>query len=272
MSRIRPRTGRRPSGRAARVRRHPTGRSLAPGAAPLAILVDYDGTIALTDVSDTVMAEHVNEAWELRAARYDEGLIGSRGLMAYEMSLIRADAAELLATAAQQPHDPGFVPLVRRAQAAGIPVEVVSDGFGFFIGPALERLGVPELPVITARTTFANGRATIEFPNGHPSCFVCGTCKRQRVLAQQAAGRAVVFIGDGESDRYAAGYADVVFAKRSLVPICVANGWPFQRWTEFSEIHAWLNETLDAWRRDPGTAAMPRPEPKPFFCGPEVWG
>ena len=245
---------------------------LSPGAAPLAILVDYDGTVALTDVSDTVMAEHTNAAWESMAARYDEGLIGSRGLMEWEMSLLRTDGADLFATAARQPHDPGFVPLVRRAQAAGIPVEVVSDGFGFFIGPALERLGVPELPVITARTTFASGRATIDFPNGHPSCFVCGTCKRQRVLAQQAAGRAVVFIGDGESDRYAAGYADVVFAKRSLVPICVANGWPFQRWTEFSEIHAWLNETLDAWRLDPGTAAMPHPSPKPFFCGPEVWG
>jgi 2-hydroxy-3-keto-5-methylthiopentenyl-1-phosphate phosphatase len=245
---------------------------LAPGAAPLAILVDYDGTIALTDVSDTVMAEHVDPGWEAMAARYEEGLIGSRGLMAWEMSLLRADGAELLATAARQPHDPGFVPLVHRAQSAGIPVEVVSDGFGFFIGPALARLDVPELPVITARTTFANGRATIDFPNGHPSCFVCGTCKRQRVLAQQAAGRAVVFIGDGESDRYAAGYADVVFAKRSLVPICVANGWPFRRWTEFSEIHAWLDQTVDAWRNDPSTPLMPRPSARPYFCGPEVWG
>jgi len=245
---------------------------LPPGAAPLAILVDYDGTIALTDVSDTVMAEHTNAAWEEAAARYDRGEIGSRGLMAYEMSLIRADGAELLATAGEQPHDPGFVPFVRRAQAAGVAVEVVSDGFGFFIGPALKRLGVPELPVVTARTTFADGRATIDFPNGHPTCFVCGTCKRQRVLVHQEAGRAVVFIGDGESDRYAAGYADVVFAKRALVPICVANGWPFQRWTEFSEVHAWLNEVVDAWRRDPETALMPRPSRKPYFCGPEVWG
>ncbi len=245
---------------------------LAPGAAPLAILVDYDGTIALTDVSDTVMAEHTNAAWEEAAARYDRGEIGSRGLMAFEMSLIRADGAELLATAAEQPHDPGFVPFVRRAQAAGVAVEVVSDGFGFFIEPALERLGVPELPVVTARTTFADGRATIDFPNGHPTCFVCGTCKRQRVLAHQEAGRAVVFIGDGESDRYAAGYADVVFAKRALVPICIANGWSFQRWTEFAEVHAWLNEVVDAWRRDRETALMPRPSRKPFFCGPEVWG
>ncbi len=218
------------------------------------------------------MAEHVTAAWEEIAARYDEGLIGSRGLMDWELSLIRADPAELLATAARQPHDPGFVPLVRRAQAAGIPVEVVSDGFGFFIEPALERLGVPELPVITARTTFAGGRASIAYPNGHPTCLVCGTCKRQRVLAHQAAGRAVIFIGDGESDRYAAGYADVVFAKRSLVPISVANGWPFQRWTEFREIHTWLNELLDAWRRDPIGSPLPTAVAKPFFCGPEVWG
>jgi HAD superfamily phosphoserine phosphatase-like hydrolase len=250
----------------------PSIEPLAPGTVPLAILVDYDGTIALTDVSDTVMAEHVPGAWEQVAARYDEGLLGSRRLMEWEMELVRADGAALLATAARQPHDPGFVPFVRRARAAGIPVEVVSDGFGFFIEPALRRLGVPELPVITARTTFAGGRATIDFPNGHPECLVCGTCKRQRVLAHQAAGRAVVFIGDGESDRYAAGYADVVFAKRALVPICVMNGWPFQRWTEFTEIHAWLNETLDAWRRDPATEAVPRPVARPFLCGPEVWG
>jgi 2,3-diketo-5-methylthio-1-phosphopentane phosphatase len=245
---------------------------LAPGAAPLAILVDYDGTIALTDVSDSVMAEHVPGAWEEVAARYDEGRLGSRRLMTWEMDLVRADGAALLATAARQPHDPGFVPFVRRAQAAGIPVEVVSDGLGFFIEPALERLGVPELPVVSARTTFAGGRATIEFPNGHPLCHVCGTCKRTRVLAHQAAGRAVVFIGDGESDRYAAGYADVVFAKRALVPICLANRWPFRRWAEFSEIHAWLDETLDARRRDPNAPSLPRPTARPFYCGPEVWG
>src|SRR4029078_13328075 len=171
-------------------------------------------TISLTDVSDTVMAEHVPGLWEDEVAAYDAGLMGSRRLMELEMSLIEFEQGALLATAAAQPHDPGFVPFVRRAQAAGIPVEIVSDGFGFFIEPALEALGVGEVPVITARTQFAGRGATIAFPNGHPSCFVCGTCKRNRVLAHQAAGRAVVFVGDGESDRYAAGYSDIVWAKR----------------------------------------------------------
>jgi 2-hydroxy-3-keto-5-methylthiopentenyl-1-phosphate phosphatase len=243
---------------------------LEPGAPLLAILVDYDGTIALNDVSDQIMAEHVPGDWEAEAAKYDAGGMGSRRLMTWEVDLIDADPAELYATAASQPHDPGFVPLVERAKASGIPIEVVSDGFGFFIRPALASLGLADLPVVTASTTFSGRRARIEFPNGHPTCLVCGTCKRERVRAHQAAGRAVVFIGDGESDRYAAGYADVVWAKRALVKICVEAGWPFRRWTEFVEIDGWLERTLAAWRADPST--LPGPRARPFFCGPEVWG
>ena len=243
---------------------------LRPGDPPLAILVDYDGTVALTDVSDTVMAEHMPGAWEAEVAAYDAGLAGSRRLMVFEMDLVDAPPEALLATAAAQPHDPGFVPCVRRAQAAGIPIEIVSDGFGFFIEPALEALGVGELPVVTALTTFEGRRASIAFPNGHPTCLICGTCKRNRVLAHQAAGRAVVFIGDGESDRYAAGYADVVWAKGSLVRICEEAGWPFRPWSDFAEIDGWLSDTLAAWRADP--ASLRGPMGRPFFCGPEVWG
>ncbi|HEY7735477.1 MAG TPA: HAD-IB family phosphatase [Candidatus Limnocylindrales bacterium] len=246
--------------------------ALRPGDPPLAILVDYDGTVALTDVSDSVMAAFVTGEWEELAARYDAGLMGSRRLMEREMELLDADEAALAATAAAQPHDPAFAPFVARAREAGIPVEVVSDGFGFFIRPALATLGLADLPVITARTTFSGRRARIEFPNGHPRCFVCGTCKRERVLAHQRAGRAVLFVGDGESDRYAAGYADIVFAKRALVTICVDNGWPFHRWTEFAEIDAWLDETVAAWRRHPGTLPAPGSGGHPYFCGPEVWG
>jgi 2,3-diketo-5-methylthio-1-phosphopentane phosphatase len=236
----------------------------------LAILLDYDGTVAQTDVGDAVMAEHVDAGWEPIVAAYDEGRIGSRQTMEAELGLLRATESELMATAVAQPHDPGVAPLVRRAQAAGIPVEIVSDGFGFYIPAALESLGLADLPIVGASTTFDGDRARIDFPNGHRSCFICGTCKRQRVLAHQAAGRAVVFVGDGESDRYAAGYADVVFAKRSLVRICIEAGWPYERWTEFSEIDTWLESTLKAWRHDPGS--LPSPLARPFFCGPEVWG
>jgi 2-hydroxy-3-keto-5-methylthiopentenyl-1-phosphate phosphatase len=192
--------------------------------------------------------------------------------MEWEVGLVRADPDELRRLAAEQPHDSGFAPLVRHASGAGIPVEVVSDGFGFFIPPALTGLGVPDVPVVTADTSFdpSSGRARIDFPNGHPACFVCGTCKRARVFAHQAAGRTVVFVGDGSSDRYAAGYSDIVFAKHALAVLCVEQGWPFRRWTDLAEIDAWLAETIAAWRADP--ASLPAPARRPYFCGPEVWG
>ena len=246
---------------------------LAHDAPPLAILVDYDGTIAQTDVGDMLMAELKSDEWEEATARYDAGLVGSRRLMEWEVGLWHPDPEAMARLAAEQPHDPDFAMLTRRAREAGVPVEVVSDGFGFFIGPALERLGIGDLPIVTAKTTFdADGRPSIAFPNGHPSCFVCGTCKRNRVLGHQAAGRAVVFIGDGASDRYAAGYSDVVFAKEGLERLCIEYGWPFRRWTRFSEIDRWLADVLEAWRADPTSQALPRPQSRPFFCGPEVWG
>ena len=243
---------------------------LAAGAAPIAILVDYDGTIAINDVSDQILVHHVPGSWDDDAKTYDSGGMGSRRLMTWEVSLIDADPAEVFATAAGQVHDRGFVDLVERARGAGIPVEVVSDGYGFFIRPALESLGLGDLPIVTANTVFHGRQASISFPNGHPTCRVCGTCKRERVRAHQAAGRTVVFIGDGTSDRYAAGYADVVWAKRALIAICEEAGWSFRRWAEFAEIDAWLEHTIDAWREDP--ASLPGPQARPFFCGPEAWG
>ena len=90
------------------------------------------------------------------------------------------------------------------------------------------------------------------------------------MLAHQSAGRAVVFIGDGPSDRYAAGYSDVVFAKDSLEQICLAEGWEYVRWSAFAEIDAWLRETLAAFDADPGSLAGP--QHRPLFCGAEVWG
>lgn len=246
---------------------------LRSGDPPIAVLVDYDGTIALTDVSDVVAARHVPGGWERFAALYDAGRLGSRRLMEWEVARMPADPVPLLETAAEQPLDPAFVPFVRLARSAGVPVEVVSDGFGFFIGWAMARLGIADLPVATATMTWpGSGPPTIAWPYGHPRCFVCGTCKRQRVIAHRAAGRAVVFIGDGESDRYAAGYADLVFAKRRLVPICRENGWPFLEWHDFGDIEAWLAATLDQWRLDPASPLVPGLLEHPFFCGPEAWG
>jgi 2-hydroxy-3-keto-5-methylthiopentenyl-1-phosphate phosphatase len=244
---------------------------LRAGDVPVSILIDYDGTIAMTDVTDRLIAEFLPaDVWTAEDDRmYEAGLMGSREIMEREIALFPPDPEGMTRVAAAQPHDPAFPGFVRRAQAVGIAVEVVSDGFGFFIQPAMAALGLPDMPIATARTTFDGGRPRIAWPNGHPTCFVCGTCKRNRVFAHRDSGRAVVFIGDGESDRYAAGYSDFVFAKRSLVRICREAGWPFGPWSSFADLDSWLDDVIDGWSR--GVAPLERREHPPF-CGPEAWG
>ena len=243
---------------------------LLPGGPPVALLVDFDGTIALTDVADTIRYRFLGEAYRADDEAYVAGLEGSRSQLREQARRLPATQSEVEALADAQPHDSTFAPFARRALELGVAIEVVSDGFGFYIEPALERMGAPRIPVVTAQTFWGAGGASMTFPNGHPDCFVCGTCKRQRVLAHQAAGRIVVFVGDGESDYYAAAYSDAIFAKRSLVDLCRSEGWPFRRWHDFTEVQEWLDATVAAWRSDPDS--LPRHSAKPFICGPEVWG
>jgi 2-hydroxy-3-keto-5-methylthiopentenyl-1-phosphate phosphatase len=240
---------------------------LEPGQPPLALLVDFDGTIARGDVTAAVMRATLPPG---RGLPWDEGSNSTwPDMMREAASRFPLDPSRLLEAAAAVPLDGTFSPLVALAHDAGVAVEVVSDGFGFFIESALRRLDAAWVPVASGDTRFGPERTRVAFPHGNPACGVCGTCKRNRVLAHQAAGRRVAFVGDGESDRYAAGYADVVFAKDGLVDICRESGRAYRPWASFDDVRAWLNEQLAAFLVDPGSLAGP--VARPLFCGPEVW-
>ena len=205
-------------------------------------------------------------------------LIGSRELMRWDMDVLPRDGELLRGEAAAMPQDEAFPAFVAAVRGRGALVEVVSDGLGFYVGSNLAALGVADVFVATNANIVAGGGAGMSFPFGHPACFVCGTCKRERVRLHQAAGRIVVFIGDGTSDRFGAAHAEMVFAKDALARMCAAEGWPFIEWESFADIAAEVErafadgrlpgdpEALPAWRAAHGQA------PRPFICGPEVWG
>ena len=252
----------------------------APGGVPISLLVDYDGTVSRLDVGDTLLERLAVDQAEVarKDAQYDSGEVGSRELLRWDLDALPHDPELLLAIATTIPQDETLGLLVECARANGAAVEIVSDGLGFYILDNLARLGLADLPVATNHTNVSGGGAGMQFPYGNPRCFVCGTCKRERVFRHQAAGRIVVFIGDGTSDRYAAAHADVVFAKGKLIDICRAEGWEAMTWASFADIAGWLEAGLgdatlprttadvDAWRE--GRPARPRR----FICGPEVWG
>jgi 2-hydroxy-3-keto-5-methylthiopentenyl-1-phosphate phosphatase len=140
------------------------------------------------------------------------------------------------------PMDPTFAPFARWLQDQDIPLTMVSDGSAFHIAPMLAAAGLDHIPVLTNEFLFGpNGRfAGLAFPNAHPECVGCGTCKMLAVTNMQAAWGPTAFIGDGVSDRFAALYADVVFAKRDLPAICEAAGVAFRPWADFNDVRTAL--------------------------------
>ncbi len=247
------------------------------GGLPLSVLVDFDGTVAATDVTDVLLSLHATDpSWRARDEDYVAGRAGSRTLLAWDATILDPDPARLLATARSQPLDPGFAAAVEFVRAAGGEVEVVSDGLGFYVEPLLARAGAGDLPVATSSMDLRAVPYRLEFPYGHPACLVCGTCKRGRVLAHQDAGRYVVFVGDGESDRYAAWHADLVLAKGRLAALCKAQGWPYRAWRDFAGVRALLGAAIADGTVPPTEREVRQRREavarRGFICGPEAWG
>ena len=174
-----------------------------PDGAPVSVLLDFDGTISLDDTGDTLLARLFEDQQLTRQMDdlYMTGEKGSRELIAWDMEVLPRDADVLWREIDTLPVDETLLDLLAAVREAGAAAEVVSDGVGFHIEHMLERLGVTDLPVATNRTVLGQGGAGVSFPYGHPACFVCGTCKRERVRLHRDAGRAVVFVVDGRSDR-----------------------------------------------------------------------
>lgn len=253
-----------------------------PAGAPISVLVDYDGTVSRQDVGTVLLAEHALVDAAVVAAKdadYDEGRSGSRDLMQWDMEVLPRDGALLRSFAAGIPQDQTFVSFVAAVRAADVAIEIVSDGLGFYVASNLARLdpALADLPVAT-NDNDVDGDGRLTFPFAHPTCFVCGTCKRERVRAHEADGRVVIFIGDGSSDRYAAHHADIVWAKDALLRWGEATGRDFRAWDRFAEIEAWFVDALSDGRLPATAADLPawrathQPLRPNFICGPEAWG
>ena len=221
-----------------------------------AVVVDFDGTACSHDVAEHLLDAFADPSWRRFDEAWDRGEMGAPEGLSRQATMLEATTAELIAFALEHcPMDPTFAPFVDRCHDAGVPVTVASDGFGFYIPPLLAAAGATPAAVVTN----AWSEARMSFPHGHPDCMNCGTCKMNVVLG---APGPVAFIGEGASDRYAANYADVVFAKDALVALCDRDGVTWTAWDDFDDVWQHLTDGSPV----PGPVApvscpgwMPRP-------------
>jgi 2-hydroxy-3-keto-5-methylthiopentenyl-1-phosphate phosphatase len=200
------------------------------------VVIDFDGTACAHDVAADLLDRFGPAGWIELDDATERGEIADRECLQREAEMLTHPTEELAAFAGEHcPLDPTFAPFVRWLQGEGVYVAIASDGFGFYIEPILRAAGLAHLPVFTNTWTGAG----LRFDRGHPTCVGCGTCKIEAVFAARVDGP-VAYVGEGSSDRFAALYADVAFAKDRLVDLATADGVPFVPWTSFDDVRARL--------------------------------
>ncbi|MFS8137205.1 MAG: MtnX-like HAD-IB family phosphatase [Thermomonas sp.] len=230
------------------------------------ILCDFDGTVTLEDVTDTLLDRLGRPGWEDLEAQWRSGVIGSRECMAGQVALLGGDASNLDAVIDSIDIDPGFPTFVKAARAAGVQVVILSDGLDYAIERILAAHGIePPLQIIAnhlLRTQTEEWQ--LEFPHARADCR-SGNCKCAFARAQQALARSTLLIGDGQSDVCVSGRVDFVFAKDRLLEHCNNNGIAHRPITGFTEALALLPSLL-AGELAPNTRSTFLPLPRSQYA------
>ncbi|HEU0277821.1 MAG TPA: MtnX-like HAD-IB family phosphatase [Rhodanobacteraceae bacterium] len=192
------------------------------------ILCDFDGTIAVEDVTDSLLDRFAAPEWQVLERDWRAGKIGSAECMAGQVALLDASRDEIDEHLDALRIDPAFPAFAEAVLAAGSTLRVVSDGLDYAVRAILSRCHLDDLPVLANRLVPNGPRAwKLETPFSDPHCRIgSGHCKCASAVREHNRHHRVLLIGDGASDYCPAGEADYVFAKHRLIEHCRHAGIP----------------------------------------------
>jgi len=217
----------------------------------LKLFVDFDGTVTTTDVGDAFFLAFGGPVCTQIVRDYREERISARECFDREAAAIgRLPLTEAEAFVAGQGVDPGFPSFVRFCRENGIGLQIVSDGLDFYITRILALHGVGDVPVCSNRLIVspadADGRAgiAVEYPFQDAECTRCACCKRNILVTGAGDEDIIGYVGEGYSDRCAARYADIVFAKDELQAFCQEENISYFEYRTFHDVTARLRELI----------------------------
>ena len=199
------------------------------------LVLDWDGTCTAVDSLHLVLQEFGDsEVFTRVEGQLLAGTISYRDLMEEEFATVRAPLDDVVSFLLDRARlRPGFHELAE----AHDPL-ILSSGFRELIEPVLARERV-ELELRANRIESRPGGWRVRWRD-EAACAVCGDlCKRSGLPEGD-----VVFVGDGYSDRCAAGAAMRVFARDGLAEYLEGDGASFEGFDDFFDVLHALDEPV----------------------------
>lgn len=198
---------------------------------------DFDGTISLSDVTDSLLNRFGLPGWEELEEDWESGKIGSRECMQGQVALLDMSREQLEQHLTTIEIDPQFPEFVAEVSRLGWPIHIVSDGLDWSIRSILARYNLAHLPIFANRLVQQGERQwRLETPWFNPTCAkASANCKCQLLKSEHQQKQQVLYIGDSNSDFCVSGKADMVLAKSRLITYCQKQKIPHQRIDNFQD-------------------------------------
>ncbi|HEY3294732.1 MAG TPA: MtnX-like HAD-IB family phosphatase [bacterium] len=209
------------------------------------ICCDFDGTISIPDACDFLLQRYAPPEWKELDDAVWSGRLTEREAFPRQIGLLNVTWEDACAAMDKGViiRD-GFAEFIAFCRRNNLPFMILSGGLRPLIETLLARAGVPDVPVISHTAQIDGRRWKAVLWDGKRHAEHCSHCKCSYVLAERAAGKKLVYIGDGYTDLCPAQHADILFATGNLARECLKSGRPFIPYETFYDIEHALGNII----------------------------
>lgn len=209
------------------------------------VFIDFDGTITLQDIGDSIFRKFGNpEFAEETISKLLNGEITAKQswtLLNSGLSVLnKTDVDEFIDSFVI---DDSFVDFISFLNSNGISPFVLSDGFDYYINRIFLKYNISGIKYFANNFRLENGIIKLAFPFYNADFPTSANCKRDHIINNSADSDYTVYIGDGNSDKFAAPFCDFIFAKKKLKTFCEKEKITFFPFYSFSDVKVKM-ETL----------------------------
>ena len=210
-----------------------------------AICCDFDGTICIPDACDFLLQQFAPPEWKELDEAVWQGEITEREAFPRQIELLNVswEAARHALRAGVVIRD-GFAAFVTYCRKHELSLTILSGGLRQLIDELLDKAGVDGLPVISHTASISGAHWKAVLWSGKRYAEHCSHCKCSFVLAERAAGKKIIYIGDSYTDLCPSKHADILFATGKLARACAESGQPFLPFETFFDIERALESLI----------------------------